>query len=268
MIDKVKMNTIIYIPLTAIDLTRWRRFNNRGNPLYIHKLLGVTICYSVRTSRLSVLGRLYNLSDNRNRIGNLDLLYEGMAGIHILQEHDDDGTVRYYAESYTQDLDDLIDKTNAYINNLLNITVDIRTFKVTYIEFCFNLTTPYVADYVRMFNRVFTQHPHASYTSHVQRQGLGDHTSFYIRSNAQYRDGNDSRYTINFYHKLNQLDHLITHTPPKNFTPERFGDITPAIGILRMEVQVGHIALRNLYGNDPLERQFNNFLNPIVARDI
>lgn len=267
MIDKVHMNTVIDIPLDSFNISYWKKFHSRGNTLYYHKCNGVKFYYSIRSSRLTILGRLYNLSDNRNKIGNLDLLYEGMAGIQILQEQQDNGTVIYSAESYTQDLDDLINTTNDYINNLLNINIDIRKFKVTHIEFCFNLYTPYVGEYCKIFNKVFTEKPHKSYTSHVRRQGLSEETSFYIRSNAQYKKNEGARNTINFYDKLNQLGYLIDESS-WDFGTEKFGDITGAINILRLEVQVGHLALNQLYDQKGLERLFHKFLDPMVARDI
>jgi len=270
MIDYIRMNTVIDIPVTSFDSSDWRLTYNDGFALYIHNHIGVTFCYSVRSGRLSFLGRLYNLSENPNRIGNLDLLEEGLAGIRIEQEQQADGTVKYYAQSYTQDLDQLIDQTNTYINNLLNITVDIRTFKVTHIEFCFNLYTTHVEEYCRMFNRVFTEHPHASYTSHVERQSLEPHTSFYIKSNAQYRKNEEDRYVINFYNKLDQLSYLINkaYKDGKEVEPGRFGDITGAINLFRMEVKVGHLALNKLYDENGLERPFQVFLDPLVAKDI
>lgn len=270
MIDKVKMNYEIDIPSESFDHRQWRLTYNREQPLYIHHHNGVTICYSFNSSRLSLIGRLYNLSENPNRIGNLDLLYEGMAGIRIEQERNEDGTVRYYAESYTQDLDQLINLTNAYINNLLDISIDIRQFRVTYIEFCLNLYTPHVGEYCRMFNKVFRENPHASYTSHVKQQGLSEDSSFYIRSNAQYRDNESARYTINFYNKLDQLTNLVkqAYSSRSEFGPERFGDITSARNILRMEIQVGHLALRNLYDENGIDRIFQVFLDPLVAREI
>jgi hypothetical protein len=271
MIDKVKMNKQVYVPLERFTSNNWRQFRFRGNTLYRHVNNQVNFYYSTRTGRLTITGRLYNLSDNRNRVGNLDLLYEGMAGIHIEQEAvtNVDGTVTtiYHARAYTQNLDQLIDRTNSYINELLDVNIDIRTFKVTYIEFCFNLQTSYVEAFCRMFNKVFRERQLAGYTNDVSRRRLPEDSGFYIRSNAQYRDSAGSRYTINFYNKLNQLSNLISRRE-SDYDPETYGDITGAVNILRMEVQVGYSALYQFYDQNELDRNFQAFLDPQVARDI
>ncbi|MCK5757770.1 MAG: hypothetical protein KAH14_01665 [Clostridiales bacterium] len=265
------MNKVVYVSPDRFASVKWKRLVFQDNTLYFYKQDGIRLIYSSRTHRLTFEGCLYNLSVNRNRVGNLDLLYEGMAGIHIEQEvvTNDEGiiTTRYHARAYTQDLDQLINEANEYVNNLLGIHINLRTFNVTYIEFCFNLQTPYVREYCRMFNKVFRERNMAGYTNDVQRRGFSEDSGFYIKSNTQYKKKTNGRSGINFYNKLNQLGNLIRGRS-WDFDPDTFGDITEAFNVLRLEVQVGYSSLYQLNQQQGIGRTFESYLDPGIARDV
>ena len=199
MIDLVRMNTKLHIPASSFDLRQWRvKYIRRSdNTMYIHENNGVYYTYSVDEDRLAAIGRLINLSADRNRVNNIDSLYEGMSGIHIFQDdyEDAEGThTRYRTQAYTQDLDNLINYINTDLYNLLGIDVDIRTFRVTHIEICFNIHTPYVGEYIAMFNRTFKKRQLSNYTSYVEAMNEPEYSSYYVKGNSQFEDDEERGY--------------------------------------------------------------------------
>lgn len=264
--------TSLRIHAFSFDLRLWRvKYIRRSdNTMYIHENNGVYYTYSVDEDRLAAIGRLINLSADRNRVNNIDSLYEGMSGIHIFQDdyEDAEGThTRYRTQAYTQDLENLINYINTDLYNLLGIDVDIRTFRVTHIEICFNIHTPYVGEYIAMFNRTFKKRQLSNYTSYVEAMNEPEYSSYYVKGNSQFEDDEERGYIVNFYNKWHQLGRLIEKQRHID-SPDVFGDITLAQNILRLEVKVAYNALTKLCGDFNITRDFQNFLDPRLCREI
>lgn len=215
MIDKIKMNTEINITEDKFG-SEWKMYSNIRGRGCSYKFNDIFFFYSFTTRRLTICGRLINTSVIPNRVYNLDEIYVGAAGTELKQEHSIDEAgerkTRYYYESYYQDLPALIAMLNNKLKELLDIDVDVSTFKVTHIEFCYNLKTKYVNRYVELFNYIFEKRDfkrHKNFTIEKKKQF---YTSCYIKTKSSYEknDKTPSSYVVDFYNKYDQLNCLIS----------------------------------------------------------
>ncbi len=280
MIDKIRINKIINIPPEAFKPTQWRcskkPYHGVEKTKYTHKDNSIHITYSVESQRLVITGRLVALSVIDNKVSNLDELLQGAAGITVKQEHID-GHVNYILEPYAQDLPALMQQINTKLYDLLGINVDIGTFKVTYIEICFNVLTEYVNEYIQIFNKVFWERDPKRYKNYIMEMKEPSNTSFYIKSKRQFEKNKKRGFTINFYNKMNQLSKLLQERIRKANTCKRYQirfkleDMEGAQNVLRLEVQCSYDMLTRIsesFGFDNKTREFNEFININLCRDI
>lgn len=144
------------------------------------------------------------------------------------------------------------------VHTVIKNQIDIRTFKVENIEICFNvwLKNGNVSQYIELFNLIFKDKDDKRYKNFVLENGLGIDTSFYIKPKGQYEDNLKTNYVINFYNKLNQLQHLKKHG--YDISQDEF---ERAAGLLRLEVQLYYAAIKDICNKYRIENIFNNFLD-------
>ncbi len=215
MIDRIRMNKVIDIPSEKFNST-WKEFKNRSDGYgFSYEFDNLLFQYSVTSKRLTIIGRLINASIIPNRVDNYDVILVGAAGTNLKQEHSIDEAgerkIRYYYESYFQDFPALIASLNNKLKELLDIDVDVSTFKVTHIEICYNVPTEYVNQYIELFNLIFDKRSfprHKDFTIEKKKQY---YTSCYIKTKSTYEknDKSPNSYVVNFYNKYDQLNSLI-----------------------------------------------------------
>lgn len=270
MIDKICMFKEITLDTAKFDkkfkYSKGERVNAKTGEVYpidgfLYSYLGVDIKYSNLSNRLSIEGRLPNLLITRDRVNNLDdylLGVEKFKGfeewiskeLSLTEQHEqavyDEDTREYTFPEAEQkeielvtiikNLDDLVKKANRKLHELTGVHLDIRDFRVTSVEITFNVETPYVKEYIQLFNMAFDKRNFKQYVNYVLTMEKKLYTSFYVKSEANFRDNTNRSFTINFYNKENQLEY-IRDNKGINVTSE---DLFLAKNILRLELKQGY----------------------------
>lgn len=237
--SRFNTNRFIYDEYSKDDII-WR--------LYKYNCSGVNISYSTITRKLKIEGRIYNLSMEPNRVDNLDRLYAG-----VISQED---------ESHHENLDDVLDQLNNTVYDLTGYRIDVRRFKVTYLEACFNLHTDQVDSYLKIFNEKFNTEKRMKYKNYVLENDLGYGTSFYIKTTSTYIKDNKSNYVVNFYNKHNQICSMINANKKDRYKAQATQeDIDKAKNILRLEIQCGYHHLRKIKKEYNIEGVFNDFID-------
>lgn len=283
MIDRIKINKIVgELPPRVYKGKGWKRVSiQREGAGYKYRYWdrGISYTYYPDSGRLEIYGKLINLSRNRYSIDTLSDLYFDRTGLDRIDEpvFDEEINVteyKYYYEAYVQELDEVIDAMNQYVNVLLAITVDVRIFSPTRIEFCYNVKTKDVEDYIKMFNLVLSERNPAAYKNYVLEKELLPYSSFYVRSVKKYDENSKASVTANFYNKEDETKYRIAEALKKSIKKEEpelpyqllYQNVTT--NILRLEAIYGYKALykvRNEYG---IGKTLLDFINPQLSRDI
>lgn len=283
MIDMIEINKKIGdLSQRLFEGEDWDRVNiqREGSTFkYRHWDRGILYTYHPDSGRLSIKGKLINLSINNYSIDTLGDLYFDRVGLMLKEEpiYDGNGNVshyEYYYEDYSQGLDEVIDAMNQYIYELLGIREDIRTFTVTLIEFCYNVRTKNVEEYIMMFNLIFSWRDPAKYINYVEEKEKPPYSSFYIRSNKNYEDNSKAGTTANFYNKADETKYRISEGIRKSIEDGRpqiphqvmYQNITA--DILRLEVICGHQALYKVKKDYGIGNTLLDYINPQLSRDV
>ena len=229
MIDKVTIYNSVEIDNRKFSNTQlWHKGysydidKNRIHTSYYAKIRDITIRYYFNTSKLVLSGRLVNILFHTDKVMNIDDAWAG-----------------FIEFDKKQDINSLIDNINSLLHDLFEITVDIATFKVSYIEICWNIhckSQDEVKQYIMLFNNVFTMQNDKRYTNYAIRNKRPLHTSYYVKPTGEYNNKKVKRYnyTVNFYNKLDQLMNL--KKKYGNVATVTDKDIEKAQNILRLEV--------------------------------
>ena len=299
MIDKIRIYKRIDLDVTKfsnkfkhdcrevprrIDMETGEVFNGYTVNRYIYKNNGLSIIYSMKTKKLRIEGRLPNISTTRNLVHNLDDFIGGQEKVvnvkinqievdtNILSaqgEYDvDDDLVfppQWEEEVYEEHVDDdiysILGKTNSKIYELTGEKLDIKEFDVAYAEVTFNIFyLEHVGRYIELFNLIFKDKSDKRYKNYTLETDKPLYTSFYVKSNSNYKKNTNDSYTVNFYNKLDQLEHLERN--PKNNSNVTFRDKRLAEGVLRLEVQLGYKDLKKT------TKKFKQFLDIDFCADI
>lgn len=251
---------------------------------YIYKHCGLAIKYSNKTKKLSVEGRLPNISTIRNLVHTLDdflLGQEKKVSSKIKEIEKDSNTLcenAYYDENdelvfsdqweiyeqndYVQeDLDSIIIKTNKKIYELTSVRLNIEEFDVSNIEVTFNIfDTKNVDKYIELFNLIFKDKKDKRYKNFVLENNKKLGSSFYVKSKTNYKNNTNNSYTMNFYNKLDQLEKLEKN--PRNNSKVTYQDKKLAEDVLRLEVQLAYRELKKT------SKVFKEFLNIDFCKNI
>lgn len=243
MIDKVKLYKVIvldekkfsnkfryenYIKYPEIDIETGEILKASYNVnQYKYRSKGITIRYSKNTNKLWYEGKIIDILDNSNLVYNLDDVYSLK--------------------------DNIIEKINDKIYEIVGIELDIRDFSVSYIEVCFNIFNVDVDRYVYIFNKTFDDKRDARYINYTTYNGLNKESSYYVKTKSSYNKNIKESYTINFYNKLDQLNYLEENKSYHRVINEE--DKWLAKDVLRLEVQLSYKELKKT------SRKFNSFLD-------
>ena len=227
MIDFVRMNANIFIAPEQLRPNKWKmRITEQGEPFYKYSKGTVSVTsYPYRESPVvHINGKLINL-------------------LHNTQVFNPDD---YYGTDIEQFIDDFNEKLNSLLTEPL---LDIRTFTVTRIDYCVNVKTPYVKQYIDFFNKAF------EYTESTTRVDYtlekNEYGSCYVKTRSEYKQNTRKNYVVNFYDKTDWLN----KRRAKRYPIPR-DDIERARDVLRLEVQCGGDLLRNSCEEIGIERTF------------
>ena len=253
---------------------------------YVYEHNSLAIIYSIKEQKLKVQGRLPNASRTRNLVYNMDdyilgqekevssrwvqiesplawrcenSSYNADDKLDFPPEYEDE---YWEVDTVEDDVKSIIESVNRKIYELTKVRMDIREFRVSYIEVTFNVfDVAHVDRYIEMFNLIFDKKDDARYKNYVREHNLERYTSFYIKSQSNYRDNKNDSYTVNFYNKKNQLEYLEAN--PKNNSNVTSKDKRLAENVLRLEVQLAYQGIKAVGA-----KTFKHFLDINVCKEI
>lgn len=231
MIDSVKLSKDIFIPETYLRPGLWRSYILKdGSDIRVHYYNGVWFCYYPESGRLKISGKLMKLLEN-TEVLNVD-------------------------DIYGLDLPQFIDDLNDFINDLFTVPIiDVSTFRVSRIDYCFNVKTDYVKEYLDFLNNAFRLTDAGQRTNYVQEKKLKG--SVYIKTKSDYKHNERRNYVLNFYDKTDRL-HFLKSNKKKHAIAEC--DWAYARGVLRLEIQCGFRFVKQICSEFKIEPLFGNML--------
>lgn len=238
MIDYVHMKASIAIPPKLFLTQYWHTgYTDNGEAYYWHAKRGASLHYYPSSSTFCISGKIITLLYN-TQVLNPDDLYGTRTDIFL-------------------------EDINTYLNSLFaRPVIDIATFLVSRIDYCFNVQTPYVAEYIRFFNRAFKSTNRGTRTNHVEEYGLDG--SVYIKTRADYKNNERRNYVVNFYDKTARLNYQ--RAGGEHISQEDFRN---AENILRLEVQCGFRYINEICKKNCIGKTFAELLSyPIALKSI
>lgn len=248
---------------------------------YIYKHNALAIIYSMTTGRLYVLGRLPNISTAKDLVHNLDDFIVGVPKLDRLNiksvertanelcaeavynvddelEFQDQFEEEVEEEYVYEDLNSIIKKVNDKIHGLTGVRgLNIIDFSIASIEVSFNIFNVENVDrYIELFNLIFKDKNDKRYKNYALENNKELYSSFYVKSNLNYKNNTNNSYTINFYNKLNQLEYLDKKTKNNSKVIKVTNrDKRLAEDVLRLEVKLGYESLKKT------SKKFKEFLD-------
>ena len=236
MIDYVSLRTNITIPINYFSSVKWKRSKTEdGQYFRWHTVRGVKLRYYEETQCFTINGKiLMYLYDTQ--VQNLDDIYGSQKELFI-------------------------DEINCAINKLFPSPIlDIRDFTVTRIDYCFNVDTPYVPEYIEFLGHAFQMTNSGSRVDYVRENGL--YGSVYVRTASDYRENQNKNYTLNFYDKSDRLRYL-----QNKGCHVSEADKILANNVLRLEVQCGYQMIKRQAKKYGISNTFGNLLDYRIAYD-
>lgn len=234
LIDAV--NLYQHIPLHHSHFKRdlWQTRNNRQGELYSYrKIRGVVILYYWTSQRMVIRGKLITLLCD-TQVLNVDDLYG-------------------------QDIPRFLRDINSSLNRLFTEpVVEIGTFRVSRIDYCFNVITPHVAEYIAFLNLAFQKRQNPNQVNYALENGLTG--SVYVRNKREYRQNIRDNWTLNFYDKTARLQYQAQHG-----TKISKADWDAAKDALRLEAQLSYRAIQSIRRKTGIANEFQNFLDAQTA---
>lgn len=223
MVDSVRLHTKVY--KDNIDVTTWDKVIIKDG--YYHRIFvnRVWLAYYPSTNSLIISGRILNIVHNE-RSKNLDDVFVDVT-----------------------DLTDFFCSMNNVVNQyIVNKKIDVLKMKTTKIDYCINIRTQWVNEYVTLFNLFYVHNKDTRfkrYKNFVYENDLKKSSSFYLKTNKDFDDNIRRNFVINFYNKADQLttkrEEDILLNGYSSITQK---DIDEMKGVLRLEVQVCYITLK------------------------
>lgn len=234
MIDFIHLKTQDFVPVEALKAKYWRKRELEDGTVYwVHKCREASVLYYPQTGKWSINGKILTwLHDTQ--VANVDDLY-------------------------CTDLQEFVNEINTYLQGLVEAPmVDICEWETYRIDYCFNIKTPYVREYLDVMNEGFRMSSAGTRVNHVDERGLSG--SVYIKTKADYEANELRNYVLNFYDKYDRLEYL----------RRRGGRIAEddwelARDVLRLEVQCGFVFIKTLCSDLGITRRFGDLLSYGVA---
>lgn len=250
MLDSIRLYTKIY--QDNINITTWEKDIKKGEIYYYTFVNGVWLAYYPLTHSLIISGRILRILHNE-RSRNLDDIF-----------------------STASELTEFFCSINRILNQyIVNKKLDVMKMRITKIDYCFNVDTEFVDEYITLFNLYYKYNKDGKfsrYKNYVFEKNLPYNSSFYLKTNKDYNERTRKNFVINFYNKKDQLiNQRKKDIATKGYSSITDDDIIEAIGILRLEVQVCYITLRKFCKKHhiPLKsRCLYDLLDISIAKDV
>lgn len=231
MIDYVHLSHRISIPHDDFRWDLWRagtdKKTDRQN--YWHHQRGVYIRYYPDIDKIIIDGKI------------LTLLFD----TQVLNVDDE----------YGANMDAFISDINNYLNSLFYANLlDIRSFYVMRIDYCINVKTPYVREYLDFMSAAFRAVSKGKRLNYTEEKGLSG--SVYIKTKSDYTNNTRRNYVMNFYDKADWLENKLDDG--WHFS---VNDVEDAQDVLRLEAQCGGGMLRNLIREHGINRTIGDMLS-------
>ena len=227
MIDNIRI--IIPVKEKNIDVSNWNVVvdDNCLQLYYYIFIRRIRIAYYPSSENLLIGGKITGI-DNYGNVRNLDDIF----------------CLRIELEKFFEDFNS---KINKYIKGK---KIDILTNKSTRIDFCFNIKTDYVKEYIKFFNLFYTYNKDnrfLNYSNFNEIKDIEPNSSFYLKTAGQMQYNQNQNFTINFYDKENQLIYRRKKQLEKqNKSFIKSEEIEESKGILRLEVQSHYVYLKSI----------------------
>ena len=234
MIDFIHLKTQNFVPVEALKPEYWKKRELEDGTVYwLHRYREASLLYYPQTGKWTIKGKIMTwLHDTQ--VANIDDLYE-------------------------MDLHRFVNEINDYLQKLVEVPMlDILAWETYRIDYCFNIKTPYVSDYLDVMNEGFRMSNTGSRVNYPEEKGLSG--SSYIKTKGDYQVNELRNYVLNFYDKYDRLEYLC----------RRGGRIAGddwelARDVLRLEVQCGFVFIKELCEKLNISRAFGDLLSYKVA---
>lgn len=234
MIDSVRLSADIFLDDELFDWSVWQRHTYRnGTRNYFTRQNKVWIRYYPDNCHLIIDGKLFTM------------LY--------------DTDVLNVDDHYGNNLESFLTDINNIINTLFTHPVlDIRSFRATRLDYCFNVKTPYVSTYIDLLNHAFHMANSGSKVNHIHEKHLTG--SVYIKTKHDYDHNERRNYVLNYYDKSDWLkkrrkSRHRTHPMDSQFAKD----------VLRLEVQCGYQFIKQICIKFGLSNRFDRLLSYDIA---
>lgn len=225
MVDSLRLYS--RIPPNSINVSTWNKHIIKDGHYFQIFINGVWLAYYPLTNNLIISGKIINLVYNE-KSRNLDDIFVDIS-----------------------DLTEFFCSINKVINQyIVNKKFDILKCKVTKMDFCVNIFTNYIEEYITFFNLFFKYNKEGKfsrYKNYVYEEKLNYNTSFYMKTSSEFEKDTRSNFIINFYNKENHLrNKQKKDIEEKGWSSITEKDIEESRNILRLEVQTGYLTLRKI----------------------
>lgn len=234
MIDYVRLHKSIHIPKRLFNPMIWTPLETEQETAFFQRKENrVTLRYYPETENLTIAGKIVTLLHD-TQVSNLDDIYGARLDL------------------FYEDINQVLSRF------LPGLSIDIRSFEVSRVDYCFNVETPYVNSYIELMTRAHRMINHGQKINFTDEKELSG--SVYIKNTAEYRKNLRTNYTLNFYDKTDQLTKL-----QKDGAYVSEVDMALAKDILRLEVQASHLFIKNLCQHFSIEKTVEDLFQYRVA---
>lgn len=236
MIDYVKLKYRISIPNNYFSSQKWKKSKTEdGQPFYWYTLRGVKLHYYTESELFTINGKILMLLHD-TQVQNFDDIYGG-------------------------ERDLFLNEINEVINRRFPSPIlDIRNFTVSKIDYCVNVETPYVEEYIDFLSRAFQMTNKGARVDYAGEHCLTG--SVYVKTASDYNADVNKNYTLNFYSKADRLNYLVT-----NGVHVSDSDFALAENVLRLEVQCGHQLIKQQLAKFQISNTFGELFDFRIAYD-
>ena len=224
MVDTIRLR--VNISKAELKSDKWKTEvdENTGEFYYYEFIKSIRLAFYPDTKNLTITGRYISTYTN-NKFKNFDDIF-----------------------STRNEILEFFFNLESYINSyFITPVVNILTDKVTRLDYCMNVETEYVKEYIEIFNRYYKTKPKKlkAYINHTIEQNLPIDSSFYLKTEKQYKEKKNQNFTLNIYSKEDELtskrERQIIKYGNSSITDK---DILEAKNILRIEAQLHYSKLK------------------------
>lgn len=240
------------LPLAKVNTKLWKEYeypNKNGilSPWYITYIGKVKLSYSLDEQALYINGRIIDLLTKNNYMN-----------------FDDFDNVK-------SNIDLFLTKANSLIRlKLNNFKFNLLETKVTQIEYSYNIEIENKDKYIEFLNQLYLQNKDGKYRNYrnfTTEKFKKLNSSFYLKTNGDYKDDSLVNFCLNIYNKSDQM----TDKMNKNngdFHKSRIvsDEIESAKNILRIECKVGYEYLKSICNKNGIPRTFENLFNEEISK--